>query len=106
MWASKRPEPEEERRPPAGAQRQSAPGEGTLQALPSAREASPVHPLPLLTAYAAHRGLVRLRNHSVPTELEVAAGTVVRALGLETLRGRRPLYRLAAVCAPHDPAWL
>jgi transposase len=66
----------------------------------------PVHPLPILKAYADHLGLVSLSKHYVPTAMEVEAGTVVLALGLDTLRGRSPLDRLAECFAQHDTALL
>src|SRR5262249_45620711 len=50
--------------------------------------------------------LVGLRNHVVPTEMDMDAGTVVRGLVLDTLSGRRPLQRLAEFFAQHDPALL
>src|SRR5262249_29255160 len=77
-----------------------------MQALPSALEAYPVHHLPILKAYADHLGLVSLINHSVPTEMEVDAGTVVLAMVLDTLSGRSPLYRLEECCAQHATALL
>ena len=52
-----------------------------------------MQPLPILTASADHLGLVSLMKHAGPTAMDVAAGTIVLGLGLETLRGRRPLYR-------------
>jgi len=54
-------------------------------------EVYPVHPLPIITADADQLGLVSLINHYVPTEMDVDAGTVVLALGLDTLSGRSPL---------------
>jgi hypothetical protein len=50
-----------------------------MQALPPAIEVSPVHHLPIIKAYADQLSLVSLINHSVPTEMEVDAGTVVLA---------------------------
>ena len=60
----------------------------------------------MLTAYAAHLGLVSLLNPSVSTEMEVDAGTVGLAMGWEPLSGRSPLYRLEACFAQHDTALL
>ena len=77
-----------------------------MQALPSAIEAYPVHPLPIIKAYADQLGLVSLINHYVPTEMEVDAGTVVLALVLDTLSGRSPLYRLEEFFAQQDTALL
>ena len=67
---------------------------------------SPVHPLPIRKAYADQLGLVGLIHHSVPTAMDVDAGTLVLGLVFETLRGRRPLSRLAEVLAHHDTARL
>src|SRR6516162_5121628 len=77
-----------------------------MQALPSAIEVYPVHHLPIIKAYADQLGLVSLINHSVPTEMEVDAGTVVLALVLDTLSGRSPLYRLEEFFAQQDTALL
>jgi Domain of unknown function (DUF4277) len=73
-----------------------------MEALPPTIEGYPVHPLPILKAYADQLGLVGLSNHYVPTEMEVAAGTVVRGLVLDTLSGRSPLYRFEEFFAPQD----
>jgi hypothetical protein len=70
-----------------------------MPALSPALAGYPVHPLPILTASAAHLGRVRLRTHAGPTEMGGEAGPVVRALGWDTRRGRRPLDRLAACFA-------
>src|SRR5919198_592026 len=77
-----------------------------MQALPPAIEVYPVHHLPILKAYADQLGLVSLINHYVPTAMEVDAGTVVLALVLDTLSGRRPLYRLEEFFAQQDTALL
>jgi Domain of unknown function (DUF4277) len=77
-----------------------------MPALSPALEVSPVHPLPILKAYADHLGLVSLINHSVPTAMGVDAGTVVLAMVLDTLRGRSPLSRLAECCAQPETALL
>jgi hypothetical protein len=60
----------------------------------------------MLKAYADHLGLVSLINPYVPTEMEVAAGTGVLAVGLDTLSGRSPLYRFEEFVAQHDTARL
>jgi transposase len=73
-----------------------------MQALSPAIEVYPVHHLPIIKAYADQLGLVSLINHYVPTEMEVDAGTVVLALVLDTLSGRRPLYRLEEFFAQQD----
>src|ERR1700739_2014372 len=57
-------------------------------------------------AYADQLGLASLRNHDVPTEMGVAAGTGGLAMGWETRSGRSPLSRLAACCAQHAPELL
>jgi Domain of unknown function (DUF4277) len=77
-----------------------------MQALSPALAVYPGHPLPLLKAYADRLGLVSLLTHSVPTAMGVDAGTVVLAMGWDTLRGRRPLSRLEACFAQHDTALL
>jgi hypothetical protein len=77
-----------------------------MQALCPAIAVSPVHYLPMLKAYADPLGLVSLIKHYGPTAMEVEAGTVVLALGLDTLSGRSPLYRLEAFFAHQDTAWL
>src|SRR5499426_4014754 len=73
-----------------------------MQALSPAIEAYPVHPLPIIKAYADQLGLVSLINHYVPTEMGVDAGTVVLAMVLDTLSGRSPLYRLEEFFAQQD----
>jgi len=73
-----------------------------MQALPPVIEAYPVHPLPIIKAYADQLGLVSLINHYVPTEMDVDAGTVVLGLVLDTLSGRSPLYRLEEFFAHQD----
>ena len=70
--------------------------------IPPESEVSPVHHLPLIKAYADPLGLVSLLNHSVPTEMEVDAGSVVLALVWETRSGRSPLYRLEELFAQQD----
>src|SRR5262245_10791888 len=69
-------------------------------------EVYPVHHLPIIKAYADQLGLVSLINHYVPTEMNVDAGTFVLGLVLDTLSGRRLLYRFEDVCAPQDTALL
>jgi Domain of unknown function (DUF4277) len=69
--------------------------------IPPAIEVYPVHHLPIIKADADHLGLVGLINHDVPTEMDVDAGTVVLGLVLDTLSGRRPLYRWEA-CFAHQ----
>src|SRR5262245_53360844 len=73
-----------------------------MQALPPVIEAYPVHPLPIIKAYADQLALVSLINHYVPTEMDVDAGTVVLGLVLDTLSGRSPLYRLEEFFAHQD----
>src|SRR5262245_14237221 len=74
--------------------------------IPPAIEIYPVHHLPIIKAYADQLGLVGLINHYVPTEMAVDAGTVVLGLGLDTLSGRSPLYRLEEFFAHQDTALL
>jgi hypothetical protein len=50
--------------------------------------------------------LLGLIKHSVPTERDVDAGTVVLGLVLDTLSGRSPLYRFAEFFAHQAPALL
>src|SRR5215470_6530981 len=77
-----------------------------MQDILPAIEVYPVHHLPIIKAYADQLGLVSLINHYVPTEMAVDAGTVGLGLGLDTLRGRRPLYRLEEFFAHQDTALL
>src|ERR671932_89269 len=77
-----------------------------MQDLPPAIEVYPVHHLPIIKAYADQMGLVSLINHSVPTEMDVDAGTIVLGLVLDTLSGRSPLYRLEEFFAHQDTALL
>jgi transposase len=65
-------------------------------------EVYPVQHLPIIKAYADQLGLVSLINHSVPTEMDVDAGTIVLGLVLDTLSGRSPLYRLEEFFAHQD----
>jgi transposase len=73
-----------------------------MQDIPSAIEVYPVHHLSIITAYAEQLGLVSSINHLVPTEMGVDVGTIVLGLVLDTLSGRRPLYRLEALFAHQD----
>jgi hypothetical protein len=73
-----------------------------MPTLSPAIEVYPVHHLPMLKAYADQLGLVSLINHSVLTAMGVDAGTVVLAMVLDTLSGRRPLYRLEEFFAQQD----
>lgn len=102
----KRPEAEETCRQQAGARSQSVPWEGPRQARPPAIAVCRVPHCPLLQADAAPLGLVRLSKPSVPTAMAGDAGTVGLAVVWDTLSGRRPLSRGAAVCAPHHTARL
>jgi len=70
--------------------------------MPPEIEVYPVHHLPIIKAYADQLGLVSLINHSVPTEMDVDAGTIVLGLVLDTLSGRSPLYRLEEFFAHQD----
>jgi hypothetical protein len=64
-----------------------------MPGLPPEIAVYPVQHLPIIKAYADQLGLVSLINHDVPTEMDVDAGTIVLGLVLDTLSGRRPLYR-------------
>src|SRR5215510_3360483 len=77
-----------------------------MPGIPPEIEVSPIHHLPVIKAYADQLGLVSLINHSVPTEMDVDAGTIVLGLVLETLSGRSPLYRLEEFFAHQDTALL
>ena|SRR5215475_13687945 len=74
--------------------------------IPPAIEVYPVHHLPIIKAYADQLGLVSLINPSVPTAMDMEAGTVVLGLVMATLSGRSPLYRLAEFFAQPDTALL
>jgi hypothetical protein len=77
-----------------------------MPGIPAESEGYPVHHLPSLKAYADQLGLVSRINHSVPTEKNVDAGTVVLGLVLDTLRGRSPRYRFEEFFAHQDTALL
>jgi transposase len=57
-------------------------------------------------AYADKVGLVEVINQVVPTEMDVAPGTIVLGMILDTLSGRSPLYRLEEFFAHQDTALL
>src|SRR5262249_9597735 len=67
-------------------------------------EAYQVQHLPLVKAYADKIGWVEVLHQGVPTEMEVDPGTMVLGMILDTLSGRRPLYRLEEFFTPHDRA--
>jgi len=73
-----------------------------MHGMPPGMEVYPVQHLPIVKAYADKLGLVGIINHFVPTEMEVDAGTIVLGLVLDTLSGRRPLYRLEEFFAHQD----
>jgi transposase len=73
-----------------------------MHGMPPGMEVYPVQHLPIVKAYADKLGLVGIINHFVPTEMEVDAGTIVLGLVLDTLSGRRPLYRLEEFFAYQD----
>jgi len=58
----------------------------------------------MIKADADQLGLVGRIQHSVPTEMDVDAGTVGRGLVWDTLSGRRPLDRLEECIAHQDTA--
>ena len=69
-------------------------------------EASHVQPLPSVKAYADQMGFVEVINQIVPTAMASAPGTMVLGMLLDTLSGRRPLYRWEAFFAHQDTALL
>jgi hypothetical protein len=69
-------------------------------------EAYQVHHLPIVKAYADTMGFVEVIHQVGPTAMALDPGTIGLGMRLETLRGRRPLYRLEAVLAHHDTALL
>jgi hypothetical protein len=62
--------------------------------------------VPSVQADADKRGVVEVLQQVVPTERDVAPGTMVLGLLLDTLRGRRPLYRWEEFVTHQDTAWL
>src|SRR5262245_18194726 len=77
-----------------------------MPGLPPEITVYPIHHLPILKAYSDQLSLVSLIKHYLPTAMGVDAGTVVRAMVLDTLSGRSPLYRLAECFAQQDIALL
>ena len=69
-------------------------------------EAYQVQHLPVVQAYADKIGVVEVIKQLMPTAMAVDPGTMVLGMLLDTVSDRRPLYRLAAFMAPHDPARL
>jgi hypothetical protein len=69
-------------------------------------EAYHVQPLPLVKASADKSGVVEVIPQGVPTELDVAPGTIVLGMSLDTLRGRRPLDRVQAFLTHQETALL
>src|SRR6266436_4341647 len=65
-----------------------------------------VQHLPIVKAYADKIGLVEAINQLVPTEMAIDPGTIVLGMILDTLRGRRPLYRLEEFFTHQDTALL
>ncbi len=72
----------------------------------SALEAFEVHHWPIVRSYAERLGLVEVINRLVPTEMEVAPGTIVLGLVIDTLSGRNPLYHLESFFEAQDRALL
>jgi hypothetical protein len=64
-------------------------------------EASHVHHLPIVQAYAAKIGLVEAIHQLVPTEMAIDPGTMVLGMILDTGSGRSPLERLEE-CLTHQ----
>jgi hypothetical protein len=77
-----------------------------MQGLPPEIDVYPVHHWPISKAYADQLGRVGLIHHSVPTAMDVDAGTVVLGLVLDPLSGRTPVYRLEAFFAHQETALL
>lgn len=50
--------------------------------------------LPIVAAFCRKIGLVETVNRVIPSNMEVDVGTIVKAMVLDTLSGRSPLYRL------------
>lgn len=69
-------------------------------------EAYQVQHLPIVTAYADKIGLVEAINQVVPTEMAIDPGTLVLGMILDTLSGRRPLYRLEEFFTHQETALL
>ena len=69
-------------------------------------EAYQVQHLPIVKAYADKIGLVEVINQLVPTEMAIDPGTIVLGMILDTLSGRRPLYRLEEFFTHQDMALL
>ena len=69
-------------------------------------EAYQVQHLPSVQAYADQLGLVEGIHQVVPTEMAIDPGTLGLGLILDTLSGRRPLYRLDEVLPPQETARL
>jgi hypothetical protein len=69
-------------------------------------EAYQVQHLPIVKAYADKIGLVEVINQVVPTEMAIDPGTIVLGMILDTLSGRRPLYRLEEFFTHQDTALL
>ena len=64
--------------------------------LPADLSVSDIHHLPIITAFANRIRLVETINHLVPSEMDVAPGTLVLLMVLDALAGRHPLYRIGA----------
>lgn len=69
-------------------------------------EAYPVQHLPIVKAYADKMGLVEVIKQLVSTEMAIDPGTIVLGMILDTLSGRRPLYRLEEFFPHQDSALL
>lgn len=51
--------------------------------------------LPVIAAFCRRINLAETINRIVPTEMDVSVGTIIQGMILDTLSGRRPLYRRA-----------
>jgi hypothetical protein len=65
--------------------------ECAMSAIPQEIEASQVHHLPIVKAYADKIGVGEVINQLMPTEMDIDPGTIVLGMILDTLRGRSPL---------------
>lgn len=69
-------------------------------------EAYPVHPLPIVQAYADKIGVVEAMHQWMPTEMAIDPGTIVLGMLLDTVSGRSPLYRRQECFTHQDTALL
>ena len=65
-------------------------------------DAHTVHHLPIIKAYADKIQLVEIINQLIPSEKIVDHGTMILAMVIDTLTGRKPLYRLEEFYSKQD----